>query len=201
MWDLRVSSDRPLTGFAHGASGVALALTRLGGLTGADRFSEPVSDLVAYETDAYSEADGGWPDFRKDPISHVDQWCHGTAGIGLSRLGMLDYRDDPTIQTGIRRAVDSYADPELSAADNLCCGNAGRAEFCLEAERRGEAADGTAREIIGGMFRRREKTGGYSLMSETAAVTEPTLFHGVTGVGYSMLRVVDPDLPSPLLFS
>ncbi|ERH12559.1 MAG: Lantibiotic modifying enzyme, partial [halophilic archaeon J07HB67] len=133
MWDLRVFSDRPLTGFAHGAGGVAFALARLGGLTGADRFHEPVGDLVAYEADAYSESAAGWPDFRKEYPFYPDQWCHGTAGVGLSRLGITDYDDSQQVRVGVRRAVDSYADPELALTDNLCCGTAGQAEFCLEA--------------------------------------------------------------------
>lgn len=199
MWDLCVFSDRPLTGFAHGAGGVAFALSRLGGLTGADRFADPVTDLVAYESDAYSETEGGWPDFRKDFPFYPDQWCHGSAGIGLSRLGIADYDDSQQIQLGIRRAVDSHAEPELAVTDNLCCGTAGQVEFCLEAAARGEGADGVARELVGGMLRRREQTGGYSLVPETVAVTEPTMFHGLSGIGYSMLRVVDPTLPSPLL--
>jgi len=199
MWDLRVFSDRPLTGFAHGAGGVAFALSRLGGVTGVGRFSDPVDDLVAYESAAYSEAAAGWPDFRKEFPFYPDQWCHGTAGVGLSRLGIADENDDRRVQTGIRRAVDNYTEPELAVTDNLCCGTAGQAEFCLEAAVRGEGADGVARELVGGMLRRREQTGGYSLVPETVAVTEPTMFHGLSGIGYTMLRVVNPELPCPLL--
>lgn len=203
IWDLRLSSDRPVTGFAHGVGGVAFALARLGDVTGAERFHEAVADPLAYEAATYSQETGAWPDLRdvEWSVPYPDQWCYGAAGIGLSRLGISDHYDSQRVRTGVRRAVDCYESPQLDENDNLCCGNAGRAEFCLEAAARGEGLDGTARQLLGGTLERRRATGGYSFVTETVAVTEPTLFHGLAGVGYTALRVADPDgLPCPLLF-
>lgn len=201
LWDLRLASDSPITGFAHGVGGVAFALARLGEVTGEARFHEAVRDPLAYEAETYSTQ--GWPDLRdvEWSVQYPDQWCHGAAGIGLSRLGIADHYDSSVVRTGINRAVDGYDEPRLDDNDNLCCGNAGRAEFCLEAAARGEGLEGVARQLVGGVIERRQETGGYSLVPETAAVTEPTLFHGLAGIGYTALRVVDPDgLPCPLLF-
>ena len=57
-------AHQPLTGFAHGAAGVAYALLRLGEATGDTRFLEGAEEAIAYETAVYSATARNWPDFR-----------------------------------------------------------------------------------------------------------------------------------------
>lgn len=197
-----IESVEPLTGFAHGAAGIGYALARLHGATGRSDFREAALDAVAYEASTYSPTAGNWPDYRRrdDGADYLDQWCHGRSGVGLARLGMADHVDDGRVERGIDRAVSTF-DPEPGRLDHLCCGNAGRAAFLVAAEHRRGRRVGQARRYLGGTLARAEATGSYQLHSHTEAVVEPTLFMGLSGIAYAMLRATAPgELPAVLLW-
>ena len=84
-------TSRPLTGFGHGAAGIACALARLGHATGERRFVDAACEGIAYECAVFSVEAGNWPDFRGLPGEtgpvYMNAWCHGATGIGLGRLG------------------------------------------------------------------------------------------------------------------
>src|SRR5262249_43398453 len=86
-------ADRPLTGFGHGAAGIACTLARLGQATGEERFLDAAREAIAYETAVRVGDAGSWPDFRNVPgrqgPAFMNAWCHGAAGIGLGRLAGL----------------------------------------------------------------------------------------------------------------
>ena len=56
--------SKPLTGFAHGAAGIAAALLRLFGETQSSSFLDAAIDGIRYERDVYSSEAQNWPDFR-----------------------------------------------------------------------------------------------------------------------------------------
>ncbi|MGE5674497.1 MAG: lanthionine synthetase LanC family protein, partial [Mycobacterium leprae] len=84
----------PVTGFAHGASGLALALLVLYAHTGTARYRDVARGALAFEDSLYSETDRNWVDTRfpyvqedgaiKGTFQHG--WCHGAPGIALARL-------------------------------------------------------------------------------------------------------------------
>lgn len=192
IWD---SSDShpPLTGFAHGVSGIAYSLLRLGETADAPRYCDAAIEALAYERSAYSEADGNWPDFRdSDGSTYLDAWCHGRTGIGLARLGMESYTSHESVSVGIERACENFP-MELAPEDNLCCGNAGRTEFLLEANRRGYDTSGNPRDLLAKLLARKSRDGGYTLPTGADVTTDPTLFDGIAGIGYTTLRVIDPE--------
>jgi lantibiotic modifying enzyme len=103
----------PLTGYAHGASGIAHALAELHARTGQHRFAEFALGALAYEHLAFDPAAGNWPDFRLEPGDPVRPrgqyptatlWCHGATGvlIALRRISAILNVDDA--QIGLRRA-------------------------------------------------------------------------------------------------
>lgn len=184
--------DDPLTGFAHGASGIAYALARLYGVTGHERYREGALDAVAFEAGEYDADAGNWRDPRDWGEQFPDQWCYGRSGIGLARLGMADHLDDGRVERDVDRALASFPDRGLSDTDHLCCGNAGRAAFLLAAGRR-RGATGDARELLGGVLARKRAAGTYRTLAYTDEITEPTLFRGLAGIGYQLLRVTARD--------
>ncbi|PSP77463.1 type 2 lantipeptide synthetase LanM, partial [Halobacteriales archaeon QS_1_68_20] len=192
----------PLTGFAHGAAGIAYALARLSDATGRDDFRDAALDAIRYEASTYDPGACNWPDYRTDERhdEFTDQWCHGRSGIGLARIGTAEYVDGDLVTRGVDRAASAF-DDELVMLDHLCCGNAGRATFLLEAERRYDRRVGRARAHLGATLARKEATGSYQLHSYTEQITDPTLFMGLSGIGYAMLRTTAPeDLPAVLLW-
>ena len=94
-----------LTGFSHGAAGIALALLRLHRATGDARFRNAAADALRYERQVYLPARGNWPDFRlagDEAAEPPCQWCHGATGIGIARLGCLGSGEKTTTSSGER---------------------------------------------------------------------------------------------------
>lgn len=86
--------SKPLTGFAHGASGNALALLRLATLSGKEKYLDLCRKALQYENNMFLPSQENWSDVRKlygkgnvEPKAPV-AWCHGAAGILLSRIEM-----------------------------------------------------------------------------------------------------------------
>lgn len=92
--DARLGGDaaRPLCGLAHGASGVAWALTEAAAVWPelAGPALELARDALAWEASWSDPARGGWPDLREGDVTWPDLWCHGAAGAGAVRLRLLE---------------------------------------------------------------------------------------------------------------
>ena len=62
-----LSRKEMLTGFSHGAAGIAYALLKLYEATGESSFREAALEAVAYETSVFLPEVSNWPDFRQQP--------------------------------------------------------------------------------------------------------------------------------------
>lgn len=106
------SAVRCLTGLAHGASGMGLALLELARATGCGRCRFAAEMAFLYERRWFSEEQANWPDLRHEALGdylfrgrldelreavqsrtlapyrldYMTAWCHGAPGIGLARL-------------------------------------------------------------------------------------------------------------------
>jgi lantibiotic modifying enzyme len=198
---------RPLTGYSHGAAGAAYALYRLFHLTRDESCLGSANKAVAYEAGLYDAAQGNWPDFRSkaDTAQSIfaTRWCHGAPGIGLGRLGSARYVDDEQVRMDIERALSTTAACDLTAIDHLCCGNFGRIEVLLvggmqcQRDRWRESAYLNAANVIA----RAKQKGAYQLFPNLpCSVFNPGLLAGSAGIGYQLLRLADPSLPSVLLW-
>jgi lantibiotic modifying enzyme len=198
--------DRPLTGFSHGAAGIAYALLRLYEACGEERFRDAADEAIEYERSVFSPADGNWPDLRHangGEGAFPDQWCHGAAGIALARLGSRSIAPAPALDEEIAIALHTTRRRGLSAVDHLCCGNAGRIEaLWVGAQRMGRREwHDAALELASRMRARARRAGTYQLFPNLPCdVFNPGLFRGAAGIGYQWLRLAAPELPSVLLW-
>ena len=191
--------EAPLTGFAHGSSGAAYALARLSTATGRGGYESPVLDALDYEAAVYDPDQGNWRDFRPDTAPFVDQWCHGRTGIVLARLGVADHLGANREDVRLDRALASVVEP-TQIRDHLCCGVAGRVELSVEACRRGRSV-APAESAVGRLVERVHADGGIVDRSGARHIHDPSLFCGLAGVGYTLLRRDHPEtLPSVLLW-
>ncbi|MBP7775510.1 MAG: type 2 lantipeptide synthetase LanM family protein [Acidobacteria bacterium] len=203
----RTVDRAPLTGFAHGAAGIAYALLRLHAARPDAALVAAAREAIAYETQTFAPDVMNWPDFRthqgvSGPV-FLANWCHGAAGIALARLGGLDALDTPGVRDDIEHGLATTRAWGLHDVDHICCGNAGRAEVLHVAGARLGRAGLTdrARRQAAWVVKRAADTGGYWVIPGLAdRVFSPGLFQGVSGIGYTWLRLARPDLPSLLLY-
>lgn len=196
-----------LTGLGHGVSGIALALIRLGEMFEEERFFGAAKEAIAYEDSVYDPEAGNWPDFRNDPgetdrtiKKFMGGYCAGAPGIGLARLdGLARVKDEPfsaEILRDIKRADRFIRSIRDEGRNHLCCGTTGRIDFLIEKGSRlndQEALD-LAYQKISDLVLGKQKRGHYNFHTVNGRYYyNPTLFQGTAGVGYEILRFLDPE--------
>ena len=198
-------ADVPLTGFSHGAAGIAYALVRLYGATRHRAYLDAAVEAIEFERSVFSPQRGNWPDFRRrradGTVPFPNKWCHGAAGITLARLGCQQIADingiDREIDIGLRTTHERY----LQEADYVCCGNFGRAETLLMGASVTNAPEWRHRAAVGiSAIVARATTSGHYALSTGVGVPNPGFFQGTAGIGYELLRVADASLPCVLLW-
>lgn len=207
-WKVTWAEEKPLTGFSHGAAGIALALLRLYAVTQETAYLEAALEGIAYEQSVFSESAGNWADFRENtnfPSFSSMGWCNGAPGIGLARLGSLSIIETKEIRQDIEVALQTTQKLKgISETDKLCCGNLGICEFLLVGSQKlkrpllAEFAHKIASEAI----TRAKLRGRYLLFPDLSRPTiVPGFFTGTSGIGYQTLRLAFPNiLPSVLLW-
>lgn len=203
-----------LTGYSHGAAGIALALLELHAATGDERFREGAEEGFRYEAGLFSPAHGNWPDLRlfgeteaaeAAPVGHAMAWCHGAPGIGLSRLRALRLTGEPARRAEAEAALATTAAALRAAAPgagfSLCHGEAGNADLALEAaEALGQPAWRELAEEVGrrGIARYLAPDVAWPCGVPEGGET-PGLMLGLAGIGYFYLRLADPATEPVLL--
>lgn len=204
--------QRDLTGYSHGAAGIALALVELFTRTNDIRYLEGALAGFAYERQHFSAEQQNWPDFRSFASPNPQQpgyslaWCHGAPGIGLSRLRAFALTKDETYRREAESAISGTYRPLTmpSTADgySLCHGLGGNAELFIVAadtlgdERYRAVADDIGDRGLQAVHRNRDPWPcGILSGGET-----PNLMLGTAGIGYFYLRLYDSSaVPSVLL--
>lgn len=207
VWRTR-SVAKPLTGFAHGAAGIAYALLRLFERTNDASFKAAAVEGIAYERSLFISSAGNWPDLRESDSLHEEHemhrtaWCHGAAGIALARLGGLALLDDEDIRSDIVIGLETTQRFGAGGFDHLCCGGMGRVDVLIEGSRRLGRPEllKAAHQQAGRAVRRAQRAGGYRTQSGLGMV-DPGFFSGTGGIGYTLLRLAHSEsLPSVLLW-
>ncbi len=195
----------PLGGFSHGAGGIALALLTLDAVSGHRRFRDTAESALAYERSTFNPELENWRDLRQQSESYMTAWCHGAAGIALSRLAMLPYLDDSLVAEELSVALKTTSRHGPGRNHCLCHGALGNLEAFLLAGRLGgqagvstETLAQTVRRFVRGIFASISKDGW--ICGNRSGIEGPGLMTGLSGIGYQMLRLADPDrVPSVLV--
>jgi lantibiotic modifying enzyme len=199
-----------LTGFGHGAAGIAHCLLVLDALAPDPRLRAAVAAAFAYEASLFDPQQANWPDFRILPGYPPDQsffpvaWCHGAAGIVRSRLaadaaGGFDVAGDVAVglQTTAREAERWFRTP--GADFTLCHGVLGLVDALLDAARSGREEFGPLGSVIAefatAQFHDAEQPWPSGLPTREEL---NGLMMGNAGIGHFYLRLADPTLPSLL---
>ena len=188
------SANWPISGAGHGQSGVASALWLAGRRLQRQDFIEAALTGFQFENEIYSAETGVWPDrrAREKTDAYMTGYCSGAPGIGLNAL-LLQYDNAGII---FERAVRSCLKEPLLSKDFLCCGNSAVMDFLLEAGLKSgnDRLVDEARTRMAMVIERAEQNGHYQCLSRSLTpVFSPSLFYGVAGIGYEMLRLAAPD--------
>jgi len=212
---LRAASGQDLTGFSHGTSGIAWALSELFARTGVPLYRTAALGGFAYERRCFSPLHANWPDFRTanernppggDP-SYAIAWCHGAPGIGLARLRAIEILHEDwcreEAEIALRTTALYLSEAALGNQNySLCHGIGGNAGLPLLAAR--VLHDEKLRLIA-------ERAGWYGMETYHkrrvpwpcgvgGAGEAPNLMLGLAGIGYFYLQLYDPVRnPSVLL--
>jgi lantibiotic modifying enzyme len=197
-------AHRPLTGFAHGAAGIAYTLLRMYECTRKESYLAFGLDAMRYEELVFCEDENNWPDFRvfhdTKPVEPMVAWCHGAPGIGMARAAMLSVLDSQMIRRDIDVAIQAIMRRDLGNADYLCCGNMGRLLILDSLSRR------LSRPELSEWARRQAtrlacaaSSRDYCLPARVRSAHSPGLFQGLSGIGYGFLEIATHGLLPPVL--
>jgi lantibiotic modifying enzyme len=190
-------AQKPLTGFSHGAAGIAYALLRLYAVTKDQAYLQAAEEGIAYERSVFSTAAANWPDLREHQPRFMVTWCHGAPGIALARLGSLSIYQTDEIYQDIEVALQTTQKYGLQGIDHLCCGNFGRIEVLLVAAQklaRPQLLE-TAQKKAAWVVAQADKISAYQLFNNLPnSLYNPGHFQGTAGIGYQLLRLAYPKL-------
>jgi type 2 lantibiotic biosynthesis protein LanM len=199
---------RMLAGFAHGASGCALALARLWSRTGDDEFLQAAREALVFEDTLFDPELENWPVAGTgSPMTAHDQvsftaWCHGAPGIALARASILETTGQRLVDDRLEAAIRTTRKRRISGVVNLCCGIFGGLDALMtvgqilerpELQRDAEERTAMAIRVAAGS--------GALRLGQESGFSRPGFFRGLAGIGYQLLRISEPGVhPSVLAF-
>lgn len=206
-------TGRALTGFSHGAAGYAYAFSLLFKETNNRQYHDAMQECLAYEESMFSTAEGNWPDKRNiSPHSNENkkllflcQWCHGSGGIGLSRIAIKHYgsEGDNSTDLDISRSIQNIRKNWPHELDHLCCGNTGNTELLLESGLKLGSHEDLyhSKKMLSQIITQARKEKGYQFALASPVKHNVSLFTGISGIGYSILRQLESSkIPNVLIW-
>jgi lantibiotic modifying enzyme len=217
---MTVDTRNALTGYSHGASGIASALMELYATTKKEDYWYAAMGGFNYEKQWYSQQAQNWPDLREydgtKPPHYGVMWCHGAPGIAIAHLKAYEMTKHEyflqeariAIET-TKRTVIQETNANAQANFSLCHGLAGNSDILLYASQILEhpeyaqiaqkAGDfGIAQyDATGVVF----PSGVNDPSGQTIGQQEnPGLMLGLSGTGMFYLRLADMhNIPSALV--
>jgi class II lanthipeptide synthase len=197
-----------ISGFGHGAAGIAYALVRLFERTGEKHFLAAAEEACEFERSIYDRKAKTWFDPRFKRLLEHAAWCHGAPGIALGRVASLAAMPSEAVRSDIQESLANTCSLPIYPLDDLCCGNFGRVEILhIAGQRLGQPQFLDASYSLRTEVLRRAAISGFLFGSakqqdhaKRTLKLQPSLFRGLSGAGYTLLRMMEPDLlPSILL--
>jgi type 2 lantibiotic biosynthesis protein LanM len=195
----RSDSPQGMGGFAHGATGIGWALTRLARATGSARYEQLAQEAFAFEDALFDEQEQNWRDLRMlEGSKTAAAWCHGCVGIGLAHLSLDPTLTHASTRKYLHRAAAATWRLGMGWNHCVCHGDLGAWELLDSAITAGEAPkELSASKLLDLILTSLEQHGPSCGMGRNAFA--PGLLPGLGGVAYQLLRAhPEHNLPSIL---
>jgi len=196
-WEI-LGESRPLLGYAHGSAGFISAISAAAisfQIEGDERRYERAQAMV-HQARSFllrqRNVNGVWPDLRQTAGGQPANmsWCHGLAGILQGEYSASEIGVDVNTE-GLEKHLLTQID-QSKPYGTFCCGLAGGIDAMIGAL--------DHRTLLRFASRLVESDRGDPVCKTTigyaTAATFPGLYQGLSGSGYSMLRLLDPKIPS-----
>ncbi|MCP5053354.1 MAG: hypothetical protein GY940_39685 [bacterium] len=224
-WDRTGNHISGLCGFSHGAAGIGFVFLELGHYFNNDALYKLGEQAFIYEEHFYNKETMNWPDLRRGIFSDDDfekhkeaflkddkefftkghdmnAWCHGAAGVGLSRLRAWQLLKNPKYLEDSKSAVQKTTLTDIESEHPItqfivCHGGGGNADLFIYAyeilgdEKYLALAEKTALNAIGFHEKNNIYIPGFPYRGEDTK-EDRSLFMGYAGIGYFLLRLLDP---------
>jgi hypothetical protein len=214
IWNKRDRNIKPLNSFLFGSSGVAFTLIQVAEFFKDDQLLSMAKSIFAYEDVHWNDGLSHWPDFRKEIITGSDYLLHksrylskdfdffkiplntydfayGTAGLCLARLPLLNGKDKDKdhfsrlIVNGLSKIQD-FKTENLSFVNGI----SGFGSLYLEA----------SKYLSIKPYNKKILEIADILINKEVSFQDISLFYGVTGIGYFLLQLSQPEDFASVLF-
>ncbi len=231
-WDRVPGYITGLCGFSHGAAGIGYVFLELGHYFNNPSFYWIAEQAFLYESTHFNKKMGNWPDLRKFRDSDSDfqiqkkafiegnisvfttrgdmnAWCHGAAGLGLSRIRACELLKNWLYERELKIALKKTIETDVNGKYNpfsfiYCHGKGGNAELFLESYKYFKNikylkyAEIIALEALRNKKEKKIYNSGFGY-KEVSGKEDKSLFMGISGIGYFYLKLLNPlNIPSVL---
>jgi type 2 lantibiotic biosynthesis protein LanM len=190
-------------GFAHGIAGIVFAIAQYSALFKSPASAGIIDQALGIDRRYFDRKRGVWPIAIQQDNVHMTNWCNGSAGILLARCASWSLLRKHQLKEEVLDLLPKLS--RLEGMDHWCCGNFGIAETLnyIGDQMDLPAAKGQATSLLEQSLSRALKSAFFRFepsLGENFCFS-PSLFRGIAGVGYSLLRLANPDtLPNILAF-
>lgn len=184
--------NKPLCGVAHGSSGIILSLLRYFKQFKNLECKNIIKQSVMFENTFYSDKNKNWKDNRsfvsKEQEFSSFGWSHGSPGIGLVRLELVEsdiFISEEflnILKRDLKNCVESTLENGLKGKDSLIYGKYGSAELLVRFSKHTNNFELLA-EIEGYL----NSFNNLYFIKNNKGLIIPGLFNGVSGYGYQLL--------------
>lgn len=210
-WQTLSTKGPNLTGYSQGNAGVIHALSEVYAISKDLKYLAVIERAVSYENSYYSEKYNNWKDLRllhqqssriraKDAYN-ASAWCHGAAGIGLSRLRtyQLTKQDFLLEDASIATKILLNKSFENNQIFSLCHGLLGDL-YTLSTLNAFLKENEISLKIVDGFDKITSLVEYLSFPdSKNHSLQNPSFMTGWAGVGYFFLSIISPKLPNTFI--
>ncbi|UOK49550.1 type 2 lantipeptide synthetase LanM family protein (plasmid) [Bacillus tropicus] len=196
----QIKTNTLLTGLAHGASGYAWPLLEYAYKMDQNHLLNDILAILNYENSKVNDNQDNWLDLRENESFDAPAfWCHGAGGIGISRLMMSQIIENTNINGDLQKCINVLMTKGFGTSNTLCHGDFGNLDFLLtyaQVTKNNEYIK-ISREIGRHVLKQKEENGQWNL-DQHGDVNILGFMIGISGIGFELLRLNNPNIPSVL---
>ncbi|NII82854.1 MULTISPECIES: lanthionine synthetase LanC family protein [unclassified Pedobacter] len=216
-WDYSSSKKAydSMTGFSHGAAGIALVLMQVGQYFKANGLIYLAEEALKYEMQYYYSPSKNWLDLRLGPhrlnkadvhewklqtflaeMTDVNAWAHGAAGVGITRQMALQLTKQKQYRLSCSNALQRCLDDleKLDRTDfTLVSGYCGMIPLLLNHKKKAQIV-----LILDKAKMLYQKTNSYNAYV-SCGCDDYGLLSGKSGIGYIILNVLNNKTTNSIL--